>query len=163
MDPQLLDEYRKQRAVLMDWRDRPYVVPAGQAVRIARYRVNTAQTINGTIGRTLIDCNLVRVRQEPDWDARLDDEMGDMFDPRANPELCPRKLESERKEYLHKAETYGFVGIISEVRPNADAPWETVDSCWGFEGWADDHLADEEQQFLFEAITYWMEHFELEE
>lgn len=129
---------------------------ACNALRAARYRLNREQTIGGTIGRTLVSRDLVRVRIEPDDDCYAEDRMGDCFDPCVNPDINPRKLEAERKEYIEMAEQHGYCGLISEIREHDEAPWQEVDSCWGFEAWGDG-LKDEEADFLARAIEAWME------
>lgn len=129
---------------------------AVDAIQGARYLLNRTQTIEGTIGRTLINRELVRTRIEPDYDTLIEDQMGDMFNPDVCTDIPARRLEREREEYIRNAEGFGFCGIIAEIRKDEDSPWEHVDSCWGFEGWGD-YVFEEEKDFLYNALTAWME------
>lgn len=131
-------------------------VRAVNAIRAARHLLHREQTLGGTIGRTLQDRELVRVRVEPDWEATAEEMAGDMFDPKVCTHLSARELAAERKEYEHKVEQFGFVGLIAEIRADEASPWECVESCWGFDNWGD-YLADEERDFLLIAVEAWME------
>lgn len=83
----------------------------------------------------------VRLRWEPDDHAHLDDLLGDCYDPRANPDISPARVERERKEAIEKIDRDGVWGLIGEYYDGTD--WKHAESCWGFIGQdADDYAVD---------------------
>lgn len=77
---------------------------------------------------------LVRVRQEADVDATIESMCGDCFDPKANPDIRPSKLERELGEFIARIERDGVIGLVAEYRVSETDEWEIADSLWGIEG-----------------------------
>jgi hypothetical protein len=74
----------------------------------------------------------VRLRAVPDEMCSLEDLEGDCFNPKANPEIPPSKLESDRQEFIAKVNREGVWGIIGEYFDGEQ--WQHADSCFGFVG-----------------------------
>jgi hypothetical protein len=55
-----------------------------------------------------------------------------MFNPDANPGISPEKLERERESFFRELDRVGVWGCLAQVWDGRE--WETVESCWGFEG-----------------------------
>lgn len=57
---------------------------------------------------------------------------GDMFNPDVCPDIPPEKLERERESFFRELNRVGVWGCLAQVWTGRE--WETVESCWGFEG-----------------------------
>lgn len=86
------------------------------------------------------DAGLVRLLRVCDTDSGFDDLAGDMFS-----DECAigypggkRAIEKERKEFLHKFENYGAIGLVAQYRPTTESKWRTADSLWSIEGWIEE-------------------------
>ena len=65
----------------------------------------------------------------------IDDLMGDVFCPIANPDLDKEKLAIEKKQFIKKVENEGVFGYVLEKwNSGVGMGWEDMSSCWGFVG-----------------------------
>lgn len=92
--------------------------------------VHNAETMN--LWHEYESAGLVRLNVIPDEYEELENLLGDTFDPDANPDINPRKLEQQRKAEIERINRLGVYGIQSEYM--RDGEWITADSCWGFIG-----------------------------
>lgn len=94
---------------------------------------------------TAEESGLVRLRVEPDDVCDLDNLLGDCFDPTANPDIKPERLEREKQHEIDRIDRDGVWGVIGEYKSSVcptcgrGGEWEQADSCWGFVGedWKD--------------------------
>ncbi|MEN6534494.1 MAG: hypothetical protein ABFD89_12575 [Bryobacteraceae bacterium] len=86
------------------------------------------------------DAGLVRLRVEPDESTDLDNLLGDVFNPEANPDIDPKRLEQEKQHEIDRINRDGVWGVIGEYKAavcpacGRGGNWEHADSCWGFIG-----------------------------
>lgn len=102
--------------------------------------------------KQLEDAGLARLKVvlDTEWDA--DNMVGDMFNPKYNPDISPEECAQQEKEYLEKLCNSGVWGVVLEVHDGNE--WEQLDSLWGI----DDHkYANEEIRAEMEAEA--VEHF----
>jgi len=80
---------------------------------------------------------LVRLKVVPDDAYEIDDLAGDTFNPKANPNIPPARLERERKAFAESVDRNGVWGIVGEYFDGEQ--WQHGDSVWGFvgENWQD--------------------------
>jgi len=74
----------------------------------------------------------VRIVAMPDEFRDFDDLAGDCFDPNANPDVNPNRLEREKREFIDRIERDGVWGFRAECWNGAE--WIETDSIWGFVG-----------------------------
>lgn len=74
----------------------------------------------------------VRLRMVPDDTCSLEDLEGDCFNPKANPNVPPSRLQRDREEFIAKINADGVWGVIGEYF-NGET-WQHADSCFGFVG-----------------------------
>lgn len=79
------------------------------------------------------DAGLVRIRVQDDPYTTPEDIEGDMYNPRANPDISPARLERERKAFVETFNREGAVGVVGEYA-TPDGTWEHGDSVWGMLG-----------------------------
>lgn len=125
MNTQIVQEYRKLRKPAW-YKTSCHQLRASTALEMARYKINV-QTAWDT-------ANNVRLRIEPDYDADLDDLLGETYDHKANPDINPAKLDRERQEEIDRINRLGVYGIIGEYRCPRCHQWKVADSVWGFVG-----------------------------
>ena len=84
---------------------------------------------------------LVELIDAPDDSGyRWDDLVGDLFNPRANPDIPAAKLEREQREYRERVDRLGVTRIEGRYRLDPDSDkWELADLVGGFIGddWRD--------------------------
>ena len=99
----------------------------------------------------------VRLLIEPDEHISIEDLEGDTFNPLANPDINPRKLAQQRKEFIEKVNQEGVCGIISQVKCTCCNTWITADSVWGFVGdnWKDSGYDLDCMQSALEKADLW--------
>jgi hypothetical protein len=110
---------------------------------LARHAWSAAQTRTAWDRAAFADN--VRLNVEPDDCMSFDDLCGDTFNPKANPDIPPARLERERKEELERVQRLGIVGMVGQFRNPTTGEWETADSVWGFVGddWKDSGYDDD--------------------
>lgn len=65
----------------------------------------------------------------------LDDLKGDLYNPKANPDICPLGLKTQEKEFEIKVSMSGVFGYVLEGWDGEiDKGWTHIDSCFGFIG-----------------------------
>lgn len=74
----------------------------------------------------------VRLNFIPDEDARWGDLFGDIFEPKANPDIKPHIMDRERREAEERLEREGAWGIVGEYFDGRI--WQSADACFGFVG-----------------------------
>lgn len=126
MNPRTLREYKRLRA--LGWR-------AGEAYRAATIKRDWRIFECGEFDSPEIGC--VRLQIVADDCNSYDDVYGDMFNPKANPDIPPARLERERKAEEDRIDRLGVVGIIGEYWDGER--WQHAESCFGFVGddWRD--------------------------
>jgi hypothetical protein len=79
----------------------------------------------------------VRLRIVADDSVDLDNLFGDTFNPKANPDIHPDRLERERQAEVERVERDGVWGVVGEFFDGEE--WQHTDSCFGFIGddWKD--------------------------
>lgn len=84
-------------------------------------------------GELVVGCVALRVVQDQHnaWDP------GDMYNPKANPDIPPKKLQAQYEAEKKRVEGEGMTGIIGEYWDGNH--WKHADSCFGFVGedWID--------------------------
>lgn len=94
----------------------------------------------------------------PDEDYSFRDLCGDCYNPHANPDIPPARLEKERKAFQSRVYRQGVWGVKIRVRLNRDRDWDCdqvpgMDSIWGFVG--DDFIdSGYEPQLMQEALEW---------
>lgn len=127
MNKRILKEYRRRRS---------------ESVRIAtlyRLTYGTHSAQNALREARIVDeweqhenAGHVRLRIVEDEYADIGNLEGDTFNPKANPDISPAKLERERAAFIERINRDGVVGVIGEYFDGED--WQQADSCWGFVG-----------------------------
>jgi len=74
----------------------------------------TAKTLEAW--RKAHDAGLVRIRVVPDECCDIANLEGDTYNPAANPDIRPERLERERAEFVARIERDGVWGIVAEYR-----------------------------------------------
>ena len=91
----------------------------------------------------------MRILEVFDGVCTLEDLEGDMFNPKANPDLPKEQLDKERQAFIRQVENEGVFGYVLEVwNPSPDCGWEHIDSCFGFVGRHSDHDHYIVQEFI---------------
>ena len=76
-----------------------------------------------------------RVVEDEDYYIDFESIIGDCFCPIAHSNICPKKLEKEKQEFINRIETDGVYGYrLEKWNSKVNHGWEHVDSCWGFVG-----------------------------
>lgn len=76
----------------------------------------------------------VRLKIEPDYDADLDDLLGDSYDPTVNPDIPAKRLAQEREWEIDRINREGVWGIVGQYKCKCCGSWTTADSVWGVVG-----------------------------
>ncbi len=74
---------------------------------------------------------LVKVEAVPEFDVY---DEGEMFDPKVNPDISPKRLAREQKELHERIERDGVWILVSYFRTDPEQEWIEVDSVGGFIG-----------------------------
>ena len=120
MTPAIAKEYQKRRKATLS------TLHAKRALSEARTTVRFHE---------LEASDRVRLRVVADECTTFDELCGDTFDPRANPDISPKRLEREKDEFLEQVNREGVIGLIGEYFDGEE--WQQADSCFGFvgDGW----------------------------
>lgn len=96
---------------------------------------------------------LVRMTIEPDELCSYDDLAGDMFNPKANPDINPSLIAKQEKEFKDRIDRDGVWGIVTEYFDGE--AWQQADSCWGFVGddWKDSGYDIDAKEAALDALT----------
>lgn len=140
-------------------------LPARQAWRYAKRAMEDTATVarffalGGEIRVCFRDPRLelakidgpVAVLVLPDDGCNLGDLEGDMFNPKASPEIPRKRLEAEQKAFRERVDSDGVWGVQAWFK-TAAGDWEEGESCWGFVG---DDWKEGQADFMGDAIRRW--------
>jgi hypothetical protein len=141
---------------------------ARQAIAHARYMEHVRKVDQEWIdmgGQTLDEWSADNPRRCPYAPTRVrivvseyyvdfDDMCGDMFCPRANPDIRPAELEREKEEYRERLGRDGVWHVESQYWDGDD--WQPADSIGGIEGGSDDcYAVDLKRAAMDEYREHW--------
>ncbi len=76
----------------------------------------------------------VRLRVIPMTYYDIKDLKGDCYNPKANPDISPKILKDQEREFELTVATEGVNGIVGQYKGLLSDHWHDVDSIWGFVG-----------------------------
>lgn len=94
----------------------------------------------------------VRMEIEPDYDMTFEDFEGDCYNPQANPDISPARLERDRKEARERLARVGFCQATAQYRDHK-GEWQTADSIGGIEGDDIDDIGGYRYELMLSAIA----------
>ncbi len=111
-----------------------YSYPSGRSALQGYYDCTRRSLAVREIFDKLENAGLVRFEARPDDSAELDNLLGDVYNPVANPDIKPEKLAAEKQTEIDRINREGVCGIVGEYRVSESEQWENADSVWGFVG-----------------------------